>query len=655
MNRSVLVAVLVALPLLMAPPHAAKAADEWQPISPDDLALKDNPKQPGADAMLLYREVSIDAKPSIVSNYFRIKVFTAAGVKEQADIEIQYDKSQESIQAVRARTIHPDGSIAEFQGKPFDKEIVKGSGIKYLAKTFTMPDVQPGSIIEYQYREQYDPDSYQNFYWTIQSNLFTRLARFSAKWDDSPGAPLFSFRTYAMPGGLLPQREKDRYVLEIHDLAGIEEEYLMPPATALKAAVDFYYRDYNEPSPETVDQYWKRIGKNWGDSVDHFIDKKKELAADLSQDVGSSDAPEIKLRKLYARVLKIRNLDMEDEKTQKEEKQEKIKPNNNVDDVLKHGYGHGSDINFLLIGLARAAGFEAADVRVASRGYRVFIPQRKAAYDLNSELVWVRAGSQEYYLDPASRFYPFGVLPWFETAANGVRLIKDGSEMITTPVPVNANATIVRRADLNVSSTLETSGKIQVDFSGQEAASLRLDNRDADEVGRKKVLGDEIKTWLPVGSTFEVSSIGGWEDVEQPIHVEGTATIPSYLSGAAQRILMPMEVFQIEEAGWFKSEKRVNEVDFSYPYERIDDLIVHPPAGYKIQALPTAQNINPGPISYEISATQQQDALEVKRHLVIKGIRYPKESYLALRNFFSAVRTDDNAQVMFQNSAARSN
>jgi hypothetical protein len=227
--------------------------------------------------------------------------------------------------------------------------------------------------------------------------------------------------------------------------------------------------------------------------------------------------------------------------------------------------------------------------------------------------------------------------------------------MITTPVPVNANATIVRRADLNVSRTLETSGKIQVDFSGQEAASLRLDNRDADEVGRKKVLGDEIKTWLPVGSTFEVSSIGGWEDVEQPIHVEGTATIPSYLSGAAQRILMPMEVFQIEEAGWFKSEKRVNEVDFSYPYERIDDLIVHPPAGYKIQALPTAQNINPGPISYEISATQQQDALEVKRHLVIKGIRYPKESYLALRNFFSAVRTDDNAQVMFQNSAARSN
>ena len=38
-----------------------------------------------------------------------------------------------------------------FDGKVFDKSIVKAKGLKYLAKTFTLPDVQVGSIIEYYY------------------------------------------------------------------------------------------------------------------------------------------------------------------------------------------------------------------------------------------------------------------------------------------------------------------------------------------------------------------------------------------------------------------------------------------------------------------------------------------------------------------------
>ena len=42
--------------LALAKPVRVSAGDDWQPISPDDLALKDNPKSPGADAMILYRE-----------------------------------------------------------------------------------------------------------------------------------------------------------------------------------------------------------------------------------------------------------------------------------------------------------------------------------------------------------------------------------------------------------------------------------------------------------------------------------------------------------------------------------------------------------------------------------------------------------------------
>jgi len=655
MNRGVkYLRLFAALLSIMAPSRASSGGDDWLPIDRDDLALKDNAKQPGEDAMILYRQVDVDAQKATVNNYLRVKIFTQQGVASQADVQVPYDKAQESVQAVHGRTIQPDGSITDFDGKTFDKEIVKGSGIKYLAKTFTMPNVQPGSIIEYKYREQYDDRSYWSLGWAVQSDLYTRLARFSIKPDDANYAYPLRSRSYNLgSANAVIQKTGTTYTLEINDLAGIEDEPLMPSANLLRASVEFYYLNADAPVNETQDQYWKRIAKQWNEQVDRFVDKKKELAAEVAQDTAPTDSAEVKLRKLYARVLKIRNLDMEDDKTEKEEKQEQIKANNNADDVLKHGYGHEMEINFLMLGLARAAGFEAADTRVASRNVKYFYPQRQAASDLGAELIWVRADSKEYYLDPAARYFPFGVLPWDESAASGIRVGKDGAQMVMTPAGVVDHAQTTRHVDLTLGPT-DTTGKIQVDFAGLEGAYRRINNRGDDATGRRKILQDEIKGWLPNGATFEVSAVDNWDDVEKPVHVEGTFTIPSFAKNMSQRMLVPIEIFGTTEIGWFQSEKRTNEVDFTYPYQKVDDILIHAP-GFKAQAVPDPQKVSPGPISYEISTAPLPDGLEVKRYLVITGIRYPKESYRGLRNFFSIVRTDDDAQIMFQSQSAKNN
>ena len=657
MNRIASVAaclVLAAFAIVLAAIPRASRADDWLPIDPADLAMKDNPKQPGGDAMILYREVNEDAKLASVLNYKRIKVFTSAGVKSQADVEIRYNKATETVQSVRARTIHPDGRIVDFDGKTYDKEIVKGGGFKYLAKTFTMPDMEPGCIIEYKYRDQYSeqgPGSryYWTLQWTVQQELFTRLARFSIKPDDSSYAlPLFS-RSYNLPASQATvQKQQNMYTLEIHDMPGIEDEQLMPPIEALQARVEFYYRSQDEPSQETQDQYWKRIGKAWNTEVDRFVDKKKELAQEVSQDVAASDSPEDKLRKLYARALKIRNLDMEDQKSAKEDKQESIKPNTNVADVLKNGYGHAIEVDWLMIGLARAAGFEAADLRVAPRSGMIFLANRQASSDLSDEMIWVRAGGKEYFLDPGARYYSFDVLPWYESAADGVRVSKDGSTMIQTPVPVPTGATIVRHGDLTVDNDMEINGTLQIDFTGLEAGNRRYYDRDEDEAGRKKVLGEEIKQWLALNSTFEVTSIKNWEQVDAPLHVEGTVKVPASSSGSVQRVLLPIEFFQTSEIGYFQSLKRSNAVVFPYPYQKVDDLVLHLPLGFKTMAVPDPQKVAPGPVSYQISAVAEADRVEIKRQLEIKGTVYSKESYPTLRNFFSIVKTDDSAPLMLQ-------
>src|ERR1700723_1830181 len=315
MNRTqrfvCLSAVLVAI-LFAALPHSSSAGDDWLPIPPEDLALKDNPASPGAHAMILYRSSDMDSKESSVREYIRIKIFTQEGTK-QGDIEIPFLKQQTDIKDVRARTIQPDGSIVRFDGKVFEKTIVKGTGFKYLAKTFTLPDVHPGSIIEYKYREKSDRQFYVDESWVITNSLFTRDARFSIKPDISWSSLALQYRQVGLPSGAIPVKQGNgAYVMDVHNIPGLEDEDYMPPERALQVRVDFYYKSLSDPQNETQPQFWNRKGKQWAEELDHFVNKKSALESDLSRTVAPADSREEKLRKIYARVQKIRNLSMED-------------------------------------------------------------------------------------------------------------------------------------------------------------------------------------------------------------------------------------------------------------------------------------------------------------------------------------------------------
>ena len=72
-------------------------------------------------------------------------------------------------------------TIVEFTGKAFDKTIVKARGVKYMAKTFTLPDVQVGCILEYYYTIDLSEYTLFNSRWILSDELFTKNAKFSLK------------------------------------------------------------------------------------------------------------------------------------------------------------------------------------------------------------------------------------------------------------------------------------------------------------------------------------------------------------------------------------------------------------------------------------------------------------------------------------------
>jgi len=173
---------IVALALGMLAASEARAAVGFQPVSPDEIKMRSEPLAPGAPAIILYRQVDRDdnGQTSHEDDYVRIKILTEEG-RKYANVEIPFLKGSQNIVNVRARTIRPDGSIADFGGQVFEKYLMKGKGIKYLAKTFTLPDVQVGSIIEYSYTTDLGEYMLFDSHWILSDELFTKKAQFSLK------------------------------------------------------------------------------------------------------------------------------------------------------------------------------------------------------------------------------------------------------------------------------------------------------------------------------------------------------------------------------------------------------------------------------------------------------------------------------------------
>lgn len=654
--RCVSQAALLSALIVVVRTIPASATVGWLPVSPDDLALKDNPKEPGADAMILYRESLVDARTANTSGdsiqeYVRIKIFTQAGTK-QGHITISYNKARESIPSVTGRTILPDGTIKNFDGKVMDSMIVKAGGVNYFAKTFTLPDVQPGCIIEYKYDRQSDPGWVHDESWVLSSDLYTREAHFTYYPNDQFGENGISarYRSYLLPKDAQLKLSTDgSYQMEVRDIPAVVDEPLMPPKQAIEPTVEFYYVEPSDPDPgQSKEKYWGSFAKKWNGEIEHFNGKKDALNQALAKIISPSDSPEAKLRKIYDRTLQIRNLSMEDYKSKTETKAEELKPDNNVAEALERGYATGHQVNLAFIGLARAAGFEATELYLAPRNDSVFIPDRNDASEIQADIVWVKSGSQEYYLDPSARYYPFGVLPWYETEAGGVRVDGHTATFVNTPNPQSSQATIVRTAGLTVNPDGSVTGNVQIDFTGLEGAMERENNRKEDETGRTKNLEDEIKSWLPVGALCNITKIANWDDIEQPLHIEATLKMPTYGSTAGRNFLMPLDIFQATQAGDFSKQSRHNAIYFSYPYEEIDDVTLHAPAGYDVGGLPKPQKFDLGAALYEISAVGNGNTVQVKRHLAIKGILFAQASYPTFRAFFGAARNSDDAQMVLE-------
>lgn len=632
--------------LLSFLPVWAKAAD-WPAIAPADLAMKSLPQRPGAAAVILEKDVHCDNVLNSDIYFVRIKILTEAG-KDLGNISIPYDQENSKVGGIEARTVEPDGRVVPFSGRVFDSVLEKSKDGRKHQKTFSMPEVQVGSIIDYRYQVYWNDHLLPASDWEVQAKLFTRHESFYMK--PNPDYPVY-WITQGMDKDHQPVRHEHPYLTITYEAANVppldDEPYSLPRAMREQRVI-FFYKLESLPRP---DDFWKEWGRKQARQAEKFIGKPEAVRDVLAQITQPSDAPEVQLRKIYARLEQVRNLSHERMKPEGIPDLKDLKDNDNAAGLLKHNYGWGEEINETFVALARAAGLKAWFVLTSTRDDAFFSKSLPIGSQMSGDLAEVEVNGKDMFFDPGYGC-PFGIISWTQSSVTGLQLSKDGAKFITIEPPQSTWAQTVRHGDFTLMPDGRLKGELRVSFTGDKAFEHTFPALAMDDTAKTKSLTNEVRTWLPNTAIVKLQKVNGWDTWEPSLDATFSVDIPGFVVSAGSRLIFPQGVLETATRPMFTSPKRLGAIYFDEPWQTVDDVQIHLPAGYQVESAPKP-SVSPAQsvIRYTASAQSASGTLHWHRQLVIDGFLFPVANYAAIKNFFDFVRHNDQQQVVLQPSA----
>jgi len=633
------------------------AGDEWKPIDADHLALKSPKVEKEADAEALFWEVKIEDDPEgdlIFDHYLRVKVFTERGRESQSKIDLIFGKSysgESKIKDIAARTIKPDGSIVQLKKEDiYERTIVKGSGVRYKAKSFAMPAVEPGCIIEYRWREVRVNTDANYVRLQFQRDIPVQRVQYSIKPMAYENA---SFNSIVMHGQNT-EWVKGRggyFTTTMTNMPAVYEESRMPPEDQIKTWILVYYQKFTTEKPNP-DKYWLDLGKGFYDRTKSLLkpnDDVKELAASLTATAKTDDEKIANLFDFCRNKIKTTKGLTPDERA-------KLKENKNPSDTLKRGIGTSGDIDLLFAALANAAGFDARIVLAPDRGDIFFDKSIPNPFFIRPQNIAVNVGGKWKFFNPGYNYIQFGMLRWQEEGQES--LITDGKNpvWVETPMSSHEKSLVKRTAKLKLADDGTLEGDVRVEFTGHFAVERKLELDEQSETEREETLKEELKSQMSAAEITNIA-IENVTDHVKPLVFSYRVRFPGYATRTGKRLFLQPAFFQHGIKPTFATTTRKYPIYFHYPWSERDEVEFALPQGYELDNADAPAPFGSGAISSykpSIVATADDSVLIYRRSFFFGGggaLHYPVESYPNVKSYFDAVHKSDGHTIALKQKA----
>jgi hypothetical protein len=244
--------------------------------------------------------------------------------------------------------------------------------------------------------------------------------------------------------------------------------------------------------------------------------------------------------------------------------------------------------------------------------------------------------------DPTDEYTPFGRLRGALQANYGLLVTQDGGELLKLPQLPSATTGVQRTAKLSLNSNGVLSGDVVETRNGDmgtvQRYMLKSVVKKADEIKPiEKLAAESLPTYQITKAT-----VTNLNQKDQPFGYQYSFVAQDYAKKAGGLILVRPRVIDRKSSGVMETkEPRKFAVEFNGPRKDSDTFEIALPAGYEIDDVPPAVDVDYGFASYHSKTEGVGNLLRYTRTFEVKELSVPASKADDLKKLYRIIASDE--------------
>lgn len=576
----------------------------------------------------------------------RAKILSAEGC-EYASVSFRI-RPEESADDIAGRTRLPDGSISELDPEQVAiSASYEGLWGPEFIYSFSLPEAQPGAVIEYTYTVVTQLGAGLRFNnWFLQDWVTILHSRYTL---DTPASFMpFTSNLQNYHSSATPEIEDEGgrrlTTYTFADLPGIKHEPLMPPASAILACLIVDYRWRNSPNEDPV-RYWTQLGHDIAARAEQFISEREEVTnlvrKILPEGAGAAVVAETATEWIQSNITNLSAVNPDslyrDDWLAHEE-------NKCVDNVLENGYGSPLDITLLALAMLRAAGVDAHLALSVNRKFGILSPYLLDPHQLDQPLLTLSLpDGRMLFLQPAVHNCPSLGVAWWVQGTVALVCKPGGGDFVRVPVDQPQANLMDFHVDLSLDSKGDAAGSVTITISGQQKMILKEALAPLSAAARIEYVSSWSLARLRHAEPGKIEVLNPG-DADEALQIKLELLITDFADRRGKILeFAPGSLVRSNEPE-LSSVRRLYPIQFPFPATTRIRVAISLPPGYSAEA-PDSASYSSEIGSYTISCRTAPGKMEWYREMVKNKIFFRRSEYVDVSMFQQYALEGDLAVV----------
>jgi hypothetical protein len=573
----------------------------------------------------------------------RIKIFTEAGLK-WAEIEIPfYHEGQlsEDVYDIEGCTYNVENGV--LKTTPFNASNCHEEKVNefWTIKKFALPDVKPGSIIQYKYKLSSDYKfnlrnwEFQRKIPTVYSEYEVRMIPFYEYVYLVQGAnKFFSQKSYASTGlprhfGVLTYQEMV-YLFVMKNIPAFNDEEYITSINDYLSKIDFQLAgvtNYSGVSTKVIST-WTELVKALlkEESLTKFAKKGEKISAKLiNQDSLLTKSQKEKFDFIINYVKSNFSWNKNNGKY----------ASKSLNDLLKDKFGNSADLNLLTIGLLNAAGIEAYPLIISTRDNGKIKTDYPYLKFFNYVLISANIDGKNILADATDLLCPNELVPSKCLNDKGL-LVKEGDIQwinLQRDKPSEINTTI------SIDSIGDASRAVSM-ISSTDYDALRYRNNIGGDKAKVAARADQ-DVYKVNDSSIEVNNLS---EIEKPYIMKFNSTYKT--EKISDKIYLSPFLDEPITENPLKQYSRTYPIDMTYPVKRSFNSVITIPEGYKVEFVPENYKILNDLFELNYNVRNEGKTISISFNYTFRKSVYAATDYTNIKFYFKDIIRKGNEKIV---------